>query len=495
MEKHGTHDQKTHGSWAHGSSWQSGSQDGQTMFIYKGDKGKLTITIPDEIANNPEYKDAIDNFVTRVEEIQNAYPLPDLEIRFSEGESTSAGHMATTYSAALDGIPQSTSMDFSEAVLKSPVGGGLAEYVLAHEWGHGLDTRTRAIAKAQGTKLSQAQFEDSDIPMTSYGYQSDREAYAEAFAVKYNNSYRGGVWRHNIEQTEKWEEVFKIFELDSLKKAKGERVSFLVQDTFDDNNPPTLIEDYEPPVAKHGTHDQKTHGSWATDGNSFDKIEAEGEILMAEWRKKYRALTKYLDSKGMTRAWREIQADPKAKKMQAEVDAVWEKQAALSNKFYAEHFAQNETEDFDRLRDKFVVADTPTLKMNKQLREGGGLTQRVKDADALCAMGVVKERVGVYRGAILPQEMVDSLKVGTSFVDKGFQSTDVDKSSAEFYAESRKSAGAEGTGVIFRMTLNKGLNAVDVSYGEVVVQRNATMTVTKKSKSGDWTIIDVEVSK
>jgi len=248
-------------------------------------------------------------------------------------------------------------------------------------------------------------------------------------------------------------------------------------------------------MEKHGTHDQKTHGSWATDGNSFDKIEAEGEILMAEWRKKYRALTKYLDSKGMTRAWREIQADPKAKKMQAEVDAVWEKQAALSNKFYAEHFEQNETEDFRRLRDKYVVADTPTLKMNKQLREGGGLTQRVKDADAMCAMGVVKERVGVYRGAILPQEMVDSLKVGTSFVDKGFQSTDVDKSSAEFYAESRKSAGAEGTGVIFRMTLNKGLNAVDVSYGEVVVQRNATMTVTKKSKSGDWTIIDVEVSK
>ena len=249
------------------------------------------------------------------------------------------------------------------------------------------------------------------------------------------------------------------------------------------------------PVAKHGTHDQKTHGNWATDGNSFDTVGAEGEILRGEWQKKYRILDKYLKSKGMTHSWKEIEADPTAKKMRAEVDAVWEQQRALSNKFYEEHFEKNETEDFRRLRDKYVVADTPTLKMNKQLREGGGLTQRVKDADALCAMGVVKERVGVYRGAILPQEMVDSLKVGTSFVDKGFQSTDVSKSSAEFYAETRKSGGAEGTGVIFRMTLNKGLNAVDVSYGEVVVQRNATMTVTKKSKSGNWTIIDVEVSK
>ena len=249
------------------------------------------------------------------------------------------------------------------------------------------------------------------------------------------------------------------------------------------------------PVLKHGTHDQKTHGSWATDGNSFDAVDAEGEVLMAEWRKKYRALDKYLESKGMTHAWKEIEADPTAKKMRAEIDAVWEQQRALSNKFYEEHFEQNETEDFRRLRDKYVVADTPTLKMNRQLREGGGLTQRVKDADAMCAMGVIKERVGVYRGAILPQDMVGSLKVGTSFVDKGFQSTDVSKSSAKFYAESRKGDGAEGEQVLFRMTLNKGLNAVDVGYGEVAVQRNATMTVTKKSKSGDWTIIDVEVSK
>jgi len=261
----------------------------------------------------------------------------------------------------------------------------------------------------------------------------------------------------------------------------------------------TLLKDVEiaraKDVIKHGTHDQKTHGSWATDGNSFDAISAEGEILMGEWRKKYRILDKYLESKGMTHAWKQIEADPTAKKMRAEVDAVWEEQRALSNKFYDEHFEKNETEDFRRLRDKYVVADTPTLKMNKQLREGGGRTQRVKDADAMCAMGVVKERVGVYRGAVLPQDMVDSLKVGTSFVDKGFQSVDVSKSSAEFYAETRKSGGSEGTGVIFRMTLNKGLNAVDVGYGEIAVQRNATMTVTKKSKSGDWTIIDVEVSK
>jgi hypothetical protein len=255
------------------------------------------------------------------------------------------------------------------------------------------------------------------------------------------------------------------------------------------------VEDFFEKMEKHGTHDQKTHGSWATSGNSYDEIDAQNEVINAEWRKKYRELDNYLTSKGMTHSWKQIEADPKAKKMRAEVDAIDAKRQANTNKFYEEHFEKNETEDFARLRTKYVVADTPTLKMNQQLREGGGLTQRVKDADALCAMGVVKERVGVYRGAILPQTMVDSLKVGTSFVDKGFQSTDVLKSSAKFYAEVRKDDGAKGTNVLFRMTLNKGLNAVDVGYGEIAVQRNATMTVTNKSKSGDFTIIDVEVTK
>lgn len=246
---------------------------------------------------------------------------------------------------------------------------------------------------------------------------------------------------------------------------------------------------------KHGTHDQKTHGSWATDGNSYDEIDAKNEIIMGEWRKKYRVLDKYLDSKNLTHSWNDIQGDPKAKKMRAGIDSLWEEQQANLNNFFGEHFQQNQTDDYDRLRHKYVVADTPTLKMNKQLREGGGMTQRVKDADTLCAMGVVKESVGVYRGAILPKSMIDSLKVGTSFVDKGFQSTDISKTSAKGYAESRKYDGAKGEQVLLRMTLTKGLNVVDVGYGEIAVQRNAKMTVTKKSKSGDWTIIDVRVSK
>jgi hypothetical protein len=249
------------------------------------------------------------------------------------------------------------------------------------------------------------------------------------------------------------------------------------------------------PVAKHGTHDQKTHGSWATGVGSMDDIKPQLKELKTNYSKKYKELDEYLKSKGLTHAWKEVQADPIAKKLRAEADAFDNERRSLLENFYKTYFDENKGENFDVLRTKYVVADTPTLKMNKQLRQGGGVTQRVKDADALCAMGVVKEKVGVYRGAVLPKEMVASLKIGTSFVDKGFQSTDVSKSSAEFYAGVRQDDGAKGIKVLFRMTLDKGLNAIDVGYGEIAVQRNAKMTITNKSKSADFTIIDVEVSK
>jgi len=255
------------------------------------------------------------------------------------------------------------------------------------------------------------------------------------------------------------------------------------------------VEDFFDKMEKHGSHDQKTHGSWATGVGSWDDIQGELDELSNNYNKKYRELDKYLTSKGMTPSWREIQADPIAKKLRAEADAFWDERQVKVQNFYQNHFDENKSENFDALRDKYVVADTPTLKMNKQLREGGGLTNRVKDTDKLVSMGTVKNDLGVYRGAVLPKELIDTIKVGTSFTDKGFQSTDVGKKSAEFYAGVRKENGADGELVLFRYTLKKGLNAVDVGYGEVVVQRNAKISVTNKTKSGEYTIIDAVVEK
>ena len=252
---------------------------------------------------------------------------------------------------------------------------------------------------------------------------------------------------------------------------------------------------YQGEVLKHQEHDQSSHGNWAEGVGSIDDIRSRTEELSTNYSKKYRELDDYLTSKGMTHSWREVQADPIAKKLRAEADAFDKERLSLVQNWYKKHFNEDKGENFDSLRTKYVVADTPTLKMNKQLREGGGATQRVRDADKLTSMGTVREDVGVYRGAVLPKELLNTIKVGTSFTDKGFQSTDVDKKSAKFYAETRKEDGARGELVLFRLTLKKGLNAVDVSYGEIVVQRNAKVTVTKKTKSAEYTIIDATVNK
>jgi len=250
-----------------------------------------------------------------------------------------------------------------------------------------------------------------------------------------------------------------------------------------------------------GQHDQKTHGGGGSKGGggsvgSWDDVTAVTDKIDERWRQKYKELDKHLEEKGLTRAYRDIESDPEALKLRDEQDAIWKEGNDLKVEFYNKHFSKTpETEEFQKLRDKYVVADAPTLKMNRQLREGGGLTQRVKDADALCASGEIKNDVLVYRGAVLPQEMLDNVKVNSSFIDKGFQSTDLSKSSAEFYAETRKSDGAKGELTLFNMTLKKGVTAVNVNFGEIVVKRLSKMVVTGKSTNDKYTIIDVEVSE
>jgi hypothetical protein len=276
--KHGTHDQKTHGNWA--SSWATGARttpDDKWLIDNFGDKttftrndpnGLLRFSIPNSLIDDPRYQETIQLSLDTLEKLQDSYPLTT-QVDFVAGNKLEGGFLGETFSASVDGVPAPSKIILTEGLLKPNAEKDILVHTITHEWGHALDFRTPEIAKTQASKLSNAQFEDSDVPMTNYGYSSDREAYAEAFAIKFNGSHKGGAWSANVEQTDKWEEVFKIFELDSLKKAKGERVSFLVKDTFDANNPPVLIENYTPPVEKHAQHNQADHGNWAKGGNGL----------------------------------------------------------------------------------------------------------------------------------------------------------------------------------------------------------------------------------
>jgi predicted SprT family Zn-dependent metalloprotease len=276
--KHQDHDQKTHGNWA--NSWATGARNtpddkwlidnfgDKTTFTRNDPKGLLRFSVPNSLIDDPRYQESIQLSLDTLEKLQDSYPLTT-QVDFVEGGKTQGGFLGETFSASVDGVPAPSKIILTEDLLKPNAEKDLLVHTITHEWGHAQDWRTPEKAKEQGARFSQAKFEDDDIPMTDYGWSNDREAYAEAFAIKFNGSHKGGVWSANVEQTDKWEEVFKIFELDSVKKAKGERVSFLVKDTFDANNPPVLIENYAPPVLKHEEHDQSTHGNWAKGGNGL----------------------------------------------------------------------------------------------------------------------------------------------------------------------------------------------------------------------------------
>ena len=295
--KHAQHDQKTHGSWA--NSWATGDRttpDDKWLIDNFGDKttftrndpnGLLRFSIPNSLIDDPRYKETIQMSLDTLEKLQAAYPLTT-QVDFVAGDKTEGGFLGETLSASVDGVPAPSKIILTEGLLKPNAEKDVLVHTIVHEWGHALDFRTPEESKAQAARFSQAMFEDGSLPMTDYGWYSDREAYAEAFAVKFNGAHKGGVWNQNVPQTDKWEEVFKIFELDSLKKAKGKRVSFLVKDTFDANNPPVLIEDYDPSVQKHQEHDQSTHGNWATgtDGLSVTRDQSSFEQKLVLQNKK-----------------------------------------------------------------------------------------------------------------------------------------------------------------------------------------------------------------
>lgn len=267
VAKHGTHDQSTHGSWATGvgKNWTTRTEKDRTIFSQDRGPKLLEVSIANKNLANPKNKKDFEDALSTIDILNDAFPIAG-SVHFGVSELGGNGRIASTWSTVMEfGVTspaQIAQISVGHEWFNVPK--DMQTHILTHEWGHANDFRPSEVAKSQANNFSEALFQDSEIPMTEYGLSSDREAYAEAFAIKFNNSHKGGIYSSDVQQTDKWEEVFKIFELDTVNKALGKRVSFKVWDTFDANNPPKLIEDYDPLVLKHGTHDQKTHGSWAT---------------------------------------------------------------------------------------------------------------------------------------------------------------------------------------------------------------------------------------
>lgn len=264
-----------------------------------------------------------------------------------------------------------------------------------------------------------------------------------------------------------------------------------------------------------GKHDQKTHGKGGSGNQVIIFNEARRDALRKEVEKLNDAQRKIKDkypdigyvsennaefktmSKEDQKKWLELEKE--SRKIEGEIGDISTEYFDNTLQMKSGNSPDDsdmgfENESFMAIRDEYVVPDEKTLKTNASLRSTGRVTAKVKRFDELVEQGEVKAPMRVYRGAVLSPEQVSTLEVGKSFVDRGFQSSGIEMSDAEFYVGQR-ARDIAGTKVLFEYDLQTGLNAVNVGYGEVVIQRGAKVTITGTSTKGDYTVIQAEVSK
>lgn len=278
----------------------------------------------------------------------------------------------------------------------------------------------------------------------------------------------------------------------------------------------------KPIIQKHqsGQHDQEAHGNWASYPEELmDKKFNEYQKASREYRKKLIAMgvpERYSLGDIGSSLWNNGVSSGEINLTKQQLDYLKAEEAyvrkldttrgKVGEQWYEDHFENtNKTpnsflgmnKEISDIRDEYVAkqikGEDVSVITNRALRGSGQVSPRAKRFDKLVETSVVKEPVVLWRGAILPQNLVDSLQEGTSFIDKGFQSTGVRKNEATFYASERfRDQNYEGVPVIFKMKVNKGVNAVNVGYGETVVQRNTKMSI-KSVKTGSKIQVDYDL--
>ena len=141
--------------------------------------------------------------------------------------------------------------------------------------------------------------------------------------------------------------------------------------------------------------------------------------------------------------------------------------------------------------DKYVIDNNDTtIKMNAGLRAGRSSSEN----SALCQMTdwttsqtTVRQPVLVSRESVLPESMHSQLVEGTTFTDKGFQSTQLG-SDGSGYGAIRVRDGAQGDIVTQVIQLPVGQNVGMFQYGEIVLPRNTTVEVVRREVSEDGSV-------
>lgn len=230
------------------------------------------------------------------------------------------------------------------------------------------------------------------------------------------------------------------------------------------------------------------------------------EERSAAWREKSQIQEKYNGFRPSSSSGYSAEDEAKWNELDKRENDLWQERIALQQEYFdngiemksGKSAADNDfgfnDERLDAIRDEYVVPDELTLKTNAGLRRTGRVTTKVERFDQMVEQGTVIAPTRVHRGAILSPDQVGKLQVGNSYVDRGFQSVSIDKGGAKSYLDMR-AKNITGQKVLFEYDLQKGTNAVNVGYGEIVVQRSAKVTITGVTNQGDMTIVKAEVSK
>ncbi len=270
--------------------------------------------------------------------------------------------------------------------------------------------------------------------------------------------------------------------------------------------------------AKHGSHNQKTHagrsgggggGIAAYDSGRSKELMSRMDDISAEKRKIYEkyGLNPFQVNSNNYKETLPPEAAAEWIKLDEEWDSAQQEIRSINKEFlddaikmksgrsaYDDDFGFSD-DGLRAVRDDWVVdKNGATLRTNAALRRTGRSSAKVERFDSMVAEGEIIKPTAVYRAAVLQPEQIETFQVGSSFVDRGFQSVAHESKEAIFYGNARAD-DIDGEKVLFNYTLQTGLNAVDVGYGEIVVQRGAKISITGIGKQGEFTVIDADVSK
>jgi hypothetical protein len=306
VQKHQQHDQSSHGNWAHGSSFgdftlEEGA-DSRKLATYSHPNGTRVIfqNLSKVESSSPMLKETLET----IDGLSKKYPVPNLTFVVQSGEGggiVARGYDGIAYSPANtdapdkiqewleykkmppatdpnapyiairqrviapDSMPRTSSLPYGGTLIRrektQEEKTAYLKELITHEWGHALDTRSQAV--------SNAQFRNRDNTTTStYGNKNGREFFAETFAA----FELGGLVKDRPDNIPNYKKASEYLDIDSLKGkvSKESFEGFVVYENFETEEP-LLIEggtllDFDEPFAKHGTHDQSTHGNWATGG-------------------------------------------------------------------------------------------------------------------------------------------------------------------------------------------------------------------------------------